>query len=75
VAGGKVELVTMEGADDLASAADAFGKRALTVWTAILRGKETSIPLPEYGNLFAFHDVAAALAKRDIVDAAQIYEL
>ena len=72
LAGGHVEFVGMERADDLAGPTDAFGKRALVVWTTILGGKEAAVPLPEDGDFLPFHDVAPALAKRDFFNPAQV---
>jgi hypothetical protein len=43
----------------------------LTVWTAVLGGKEAAVPLPKHRDFFALHDVAAALAERDFFNAAQ----
>ena len=72
LAAGKVEFVAVQRADDLAGTTDAFGERALAVWTAILGGKEAAVPLPEDRDFLPSHDVAAALAKRDFFNAAQI---
>lgn len=72
VAGGEIEFVRMERADDLARAADAFGQGALSMGTSVLCGKKAAIPLAEDSDFLAFHNIASALAERDFVNTAQI---
>lgn len=75
LAGCEVEFVGMKRTDDFAPATDAFGERTLSVRTAVPRGKEPSVPLPEDGDFFTFHNVTTALAKRNFFDATQVDDL
>lgn len=71
-AGGKVELVGVERADNPAVADEAFGEWALPVRATVLDSKPPTIALAEDGDLLAVHHETAALANWNLFDAAEI---
>src|SRR5262249_10786856 len=71
-AGRQIELVSVQRANHLTGADDAFAQRTLPMRATILHGEQLAISLPEDGDLFAFHDEASSLTERDFFDAAEI---
>ena len=68
----QLELMRMQRTDDPVASEQSFGEWPLPMRTAVLDGEDTSIPLPEDCDFFRADDVAAPLADRDGIDAAQV---
>ena len=68
----QTELVTVQRANHSTAAKQSFGKRALTMRTSIVSGKDSAVALSEYGERLTADHVAAPLSQWNGADTAQI---